>query len=810
MRHKPLGMIASCLALSCAATFASTLETNPDKQEAFSLALRGVHFVPNHGQWADAGVHFGLRSLGLDVAFRESALTMHLVRQAGSESHDREDAQAPNLDTLLTDDRDSLGDRAKYEHLTLTVSFPGSNDVVPEGDMPQTAKSNYFVGGEERGVATDVPSFGAVIYENLYDGIDLHVMGSDDGVMKYEFHVEPGADYGRIRIAYDGIESLRIDDGGNLQIKTSFGTLADGAPVVWQENARSRDTIAARFELCDDHTYRIAVDGLVDPTSVLIIDPDVEWMTYLGGSDDDECYGIAVDGAGNALVTGHTLSPDFEGRNNAFYGGDYDTFVAKVSASGTLQWMTYLGGSAFDHGREIAADSAGDALVTGYTNSPDFEGRNNTFHGYSYDTFVAKVSASGTLQWMTYLGGARVDHGFGIAADSAGNAMVTGRTDSTDFDGRNNSHHGGQFDVFVVKVSPSGTLQWMTYLGGSSGTDDGFGIAVDSAGNAMVTGITSSTDFEGRNNSHHGGPLDTFVVKVSPSGSLQWMTYLGGSSDYDNGYGIAADSAGNALVTGRTRSTDFEGRNNSHHGGQFDAFVVKVSPSGSLQWMTYLGGSSDNDDGFGIAADSAGNALVTGRTDSTDFEGRVNLHHGGQFDAFVVEVSASGVLQWMTYLGGSGFRDSGYDIAVDSVGNALAAGNAESHDFEGRNNSHHGGVVDAFLVKLRIADGPRLSVTATCPSGGPIQVSWSGASGGGTVALLYARTTGSFRIPNGNRCAGTLLGLGSNQIQIAYQGSGGQSGSRTVNSNAGPGACGGYLQLIDTPTCGTSNVARIE
>ncbi len=834
-----LSIVAICLTTPLAAADARQEGPSPAASEIMRLGLRGVYFVENQGQWGDESVHYGLKSRGLDVAFRESSLTMHLSRPIEDATDARRDRgfAPPRIASL--DDHDppfaeirGVEDSAPaYEHLTLTVAFPGSNAVTPRGAKEQTAKFNYFVGGDGRGIASNVPSFGAVIYENLYDGVDLHVTGNDDGVMKYEFHCAPGADHAQIRIRYEGIDSLCIDDAGNLQINTSFGTLADGAPVVWQEDggtavpavrvlvdaspqingrdARSTNSaIPARFELCDARTYRIALDGPVDPTRELIIDPEVEWMTYLGGSGFDSGYGIAVDSAGNALVTGETNSTNFEGRNNAFYGGPQDAFVVKVNSSGTLQWMTYFGARGYDRGDGIAVDSAGNALVMGYTNSTGFQGRNNAYHGGVNDAFVVKVSASGALQWMTYLGGSRGEEGYGIAVDRAGNALVTGVTSSTDFEGRNNANHGGPWDAFVVKVSASGILQWMTYLGGSL-YDYGLGIAVDSAGNALVTGFTQSTDFEGRNNAYHGDPWDAFVIKLSASGLLQWMTYLGGSL-YDLGNGIAVDSAGNALVTGYTHSNDFEGRNNAHYGGTLDAFVVKVSASGVLQWMTYLGGS-DRDHGYGIAVDSAGNALVTGDTYSPDFEGRNNAFHGVYWDAFVVKVSASGALQWMTYLGGSG-HDHGYGIAVDSAGNALVTGITISTDFKGRNNARHAYNYDTFVVKLRGASSGRLQllVAATCPSGGPIRIEWSGASPGGQVALLFARNTGSFIIPNNRPCAGTTLGLGSNQIQLAWQGGAGANGSRTLNTTAGPGACGGYLQLLDLTPCATSNVARIE
>lgn len=804
LMSKPLWMIASCLALSCAATFASALETSPDKQEVLSLALRGVHFVPNHGQWADADVHFGLRSRGLDVAFRESAFTMHLARQTGSESRDRNDELTPRLDPMLPHGGDSPGDRANVEHLTLTVSFPGSNRVMPEGGEPQTAKFNFFVGGEGREVATDVPSFGAVVYHNLYDGVDLHVMGSDEGVLKYEFHVAPGADYEQIRISYDGIESLCIDDSGDLRIETAFGTLADRAPLVWQELDGDRTDVTARFEVCDERTYRIAADGEVDGSRALVIDPDVEWMYYLGGSEYDYGGAIALDGAGNVLIAGVTESIDFEGRNNVHYGSR-DVFLVRTSPSGELNWMTYLGGSGNEYSYGIAMDSTGNALVTGDTFSTDFAGRNNSHHGGSGDTFVLKVNPSGELEWMTYLGGEKADLGRGIAVDAVGNALVTGRTFSTDFEGRSNSYYGGFWDAFVLGVSPSGQIQWMTYFGGS-GDDNGAGIAVDGSETVLVAGYTGSVDFDGRTNSYYGGEMDAYALKFSLLGEIQWMTYLGGSG-VDWCSGIAVDGDGNALVVGYAESTDFAGQNNSHHGGRGDAIALKLNPSGQLQWMTYIGGNRE-EGGRGVAIDGTGAAIVTGETDSTTFEGRINSFFGGSWDVFTLRVSPSGQLEWMTYLGGSSSEvPSG--IALDSARRALVTGNTHSADFSGQSNSPHG-QSDAFIVNLRVVDGPELLVDPTCPSGGPIRVSWTNATPDGRVVLLFARNTGSFVIPNGRPCAGTALGLGSNQLQIVFQGSAGPEGARTLNSNTGSGACGGHLQLLDIVTCTTSNVATIE
>ncbi len=801
---KPLGMIASCLALSCAATFASALETTgPDRQEVLPLALRGVHFVPNQGQWSDAEVYFGLRSCGLDVAFRESALTMHLVRQAGPASRGGEEALAPNLDALLPDDRDSLGDRAEYEHLTLTVSFPGSYRVVPEGGKPRKAHFNYFVGGEGRAMASDVPSFGAVVYHNLYDGIDLHVMGSDDGVLKYEFHAQPGADYGRIRIAYDGIESLCIDDAGDLHIATAFGTLADRAPVVWQEIDGARSEVAARFDVCDPWTYRILIQGEVDAIHAIVIDPDVEWMYYLGGTRDEWGFGVGIDSDGNVLVGGQTWSFDFEGAGNFHHGGTVDVYVAKADRDGALLWMTYLGGSGDDRGGMLAIDSANNTVMVGSTKSDDFEGRNNSYRGTMFvgDAYALKVDTTGQLAWMTYLGGSGNELAYEVVVDRTDSILTAGYTFSEDFEGATNANHG-QVDGFMVRIQPDGSLTSMTYYGGRL-DDYALAIALDEADRVWIAGETASNDWQGSVNSYHGA-RDGFLLRTGQMGSVDWMVYLGGS-DWDTGRGLAVHASDYAVVTGQTRSTDLDARTNEYHGA-WDGYAAKVSDAGAIEWSTYTGGSGD-DFPEDVVLRSDGTAFLDGGTTSMVIEGQINSNHGMR-DAYIIQLSPRGEVDWMTFVGGSD-DDIPKAIALDSVGDIYLSGLTDSTDFEFATNEPHR-ERDAFILKLRLVLPLQLVVESTCPSGGPIQVSWSNATPGGQVALLFARIAGSFAIPNGRPCAGTVLGLGPNQLQIAFQGSAGPEGSRTLNSNAGAGACGGHLQLLDLATCRTSIVARVE
>jgi hypothetical protein len=396
--------------------------------------------------------------------------------------------------------------------------------------------------------------------------------------------------------------------------------------------------------------YGTAFVSKINPSGSALV-----YSTYLGGSAQDYGTGIAVDSTGNAYVTGYTSSTDFPTMNPlqpVYGGGNGDAFVAKINPKGSaLVYSTYLGGSGGDSGGAIAVDSVGDAYVFGYTSSTNFPVTSGAFqtvcNGGSNcstfgDAFVTKLNPEGSaMVYSTYLGGSSWDSAFslgGIAVDSTGNAYVTGTTYSTDFPvtpGAFQTVCGDPAcalgDAFVTKLNPTGSaLVYSTYLGGIR-QDSGGGIAVDSTGNAYVTGSTYSTNFPvtsgafqivcngGSNCSTFG---DAFVTKLNPTGSaLIYSTYLGGSR-FDLGFGVAVDSVGSAYVTGATASRNFptESPFRKHYGGgQLDAFVSRLNPAGSaLIYSTYLGGSAQ-DSGLGIAVESAGNAYVTGGTYSTDF-----------------------------------------------------------------------------------------------------------------------------------------------------------------------------------------------
>jgi hypothetical protein len=585
-----------------------------------------------------------------------------------------------------------------------------------------------------------VPSYAQVKYEGVYPGVDLVYYGNQRQI-EYDFVVAPGADPNQIKLSFAGADGMRLDAAsGDLVVKVGNDEVRFRKPAVYQpvvtavSSPRSNPVAAATgldarhsfprsgitrhssFVLASNNEVAFRVAGY-DPERALVIDPVLSYSTYLGGSGADYGYGIAVDSAGNAYVTGQTTSTDFPTANpiqgtcdNCAYETGGDAFVAKLNPTGSaLVYSTYLGGSRHDTGQSIAVDAAGNAYVTGWTMSSDFPTFNPlqlSNEGGNGDAFVAKLNAYGSaLMYSTYLGGSGYDAGSGIAVDGAGNAYVTGYTESSDFPTANPLQYcdncgSGNGDAFVAKLNAAGSaLMYSTYLGGSE-RDEADGIAVDAAGSAYVTGTTDSTEFPTANPLQancdycRSTSRDAFVAKLNAAGSaLMYSTYLGGSGD-DSGDAIAVDAAGNAYVTGTTDSTDFPTAKALQPilggvlGGVYDAFVAKLNPAGiALVYSTYLGGSSD-DFGKAIAVDAAGNAYVTGATESTDFptakplQGTCdNCVHNVSGDAFVAKLNPAGsALVYSTYLGGSGF-DEGLGIAVDEASNAYGTGYTESPDF---------------------------------------------------------------------------------------------------------------------------------
>jgi uncharacterized protein (TIGR03437 family) len=648
--------------------------------------------------------------------------------------------------------RNPAGDRSASIHTRLVGANPATRLEAAE-DLP--GKVNYFVGGRQDW-RTDVPGFARIRYRDIYPHIDL-VFHGGEGRLEYDLVAAPGADPGQIRLDVDGQRSLRIDPSGDLVISADGGEIRWKRPEVYQESAAGRVPIDGRFAVVGKRTVRFVV-GDYDRTRTLVIDPTLAYSTYLGGTFDEVARGIAADASGNVYLAGNTtslnlpttastLQPNFRGSGIQNFG---DGFVAKFNPAGALVYLTYLGGSGDDAASAIAVDSAGNAYVCGLTTSTNFPtlnayqsqygGSGGNGFDHSGDAFVAKLNPSGNaLVYSTYLGGSGDDVATAIAIDASGNAYVAGATASRNFPATLGAYQttmngaGGEpvmpilgmpewdpGDAFVAKFDPTGSkLLECTMLGG--GFDDiALTIALDPTGDIYIGGYTISTNFPttaGAFDTTFGGieyqdPWfnlgDGFVAKFDPTLSkLLYSTYFGGAGD-DAVNAIAVDSAGEVYMTGSTSSSQLKtstGAFQPKYAGYLtlppvilqlfgDAYVAKLNAAGSaLLYFSYLGGSN-NDAGTAIAIDSAGNAYVTGFTDSPNFPlagGPFQSAFGGDGggtqpwilfgDAFLAVVNPTATaLLYSTFLGGS-LDDWAYGVALDGKGNVYLTGNTLSNNF---------------------------------------------------------------------------------------------------------------------------------
>jgi len=502
----------------------------------------------------------------------------------------------------------------------LHATLSGARDVAPLPEREQQGKVHEYVGAPAKW-RTGLPVYGQLVWEEPWPGVDMVVEPSRGG-FAYRFVASPGADVARIAMEWSGATSIRTaDEGRALEVVTDLGVLRASGLRAFAIEGDQRRELPARH-VVSGTTVTIVVDGWSGAVP-LVIDPAIAWSSYLGGTTQESGEGIAADAFGNALVTGHTISSNFPTTTGALdtsFGGLRDAFVTKVSAAGALVWSTFLGGSGSDMGNAVLAVPSGNVFVTGGTTSTDFPstgGFDTTLGGFD-DAFVTKLTPAGALMFSTYLGGTSSDTANAIAFDGVGaNVYVVGETTSTDFPtaGGFDTTYNGTRDVFIAKIAGTGPLLWSSYLGGSD-FDQGFGVAADASGNAFLTGQTSSTNFPTT-----GGfdatvsSTDAFVTKVTAAGALAWSSYLGGTGA-DSGKGIAVDASGNAFVVG-TAGIGFPmmGAFDPSMAGN-EGFVTKVSGAGAMLWSSYLGGA-DSDSALAVAIDPSGNALVTGETAST-------------------------------------------------------------------------------------------------------------------------------------------------------------------------------------------------
>ncbi len=527
-------------------------------------------------------------------------------------------------------------DKEKTSH-AVSLEFAGSKagQAIPGPEVP--GKINYIRGNDPRKWQIGLSSYERVTYPDTYPGIDVVYYGNQQQ-LEFDLVVKPGADPEAIRLKVAGTDKLSIDGSGALVLGEAAASLRVALPQIYQEVNGAKKNVRGHYAIAGRNEVAFRVDPW-DHTRPLVIDPTITYSALFGGGQSTTLgYAIALDSSGDIFIAGYTYDPDFPTVNafqNSLKGysttsGGADAFVTKINPAGTaLIYSTYLGGSNLDYAQGLAVDSTGAAWVTGQTQSSDFPVLNaaQPTLGGSADAFVARFNSAGVLQFSTYLGGSSYDYGYGIAVDSSNNGYVTGYTASSNFPttaGVVNTTNASQ-DAFATKYSPAGTVLYSTLLGGANCCTQGFGIAADSAGDAYVTGSSGASTFTGAPGggaqTTNAGGNDAFVAKLNPTGTaLLYFTFLGGAN-YDDGTAIAVDASGDAYIGGYTYSTGLAtaGAAQTTFTGVYDAFAAELNPAGSaFTYVTYLAGDRTNYL-TGLALDGSGNVYLTGYTDSNNF-----------------------------------------------------------------------------------------------------------------------------------------------------------------------------------------------
>jgi hypothetical protein len=647
------------------------------------------------------------------------------------------------------------------ESALLRLRFEGTNpDAQVVGKDQLGGIVNYFIGNDPAHWRTSVPTYGSIVYEQLYPGIDLLYSGSE-GILKGAYVVTSGANPDDIRWRYDGASSVELSKG-ELLIRTAAtgdaAPLVEHKPVAWQVVAGKHKSVSVRYAIHRDGSVGFVL-GKYDATQPLVIDPTLEYSTYWGDSGCEGAYDITTDSNDNVYFTGPANSPAFPvpaaDCEDLRY---YDIFVTKLDPSqvGANQFIytTYIGGRSCELAAGIEVDASGNTYLAGYTWSDDFPTTDNAFQpdcqGGS-DGMVVQLDATGDRRYVSYVGGTGWDEFFDGTIGDDGLMYAVGMADSPDFPTTEGAFQGQKagtedwtLDTVVAVVDPSksgaASLVYGTYYGGSE-HDEGQGIAV-SDGIIYFAGYAASDDLPLENpiqadfhggDSWGGGGSDGYLAKLDPSQSgddqLLFATYFGGTGDEITGE-VVVDGSGNVYWVGGTGSADFPTTDISppYGGGDWDAFLVKIDTTNSILPLSRLAGGSGNDGFWSVVVDVGGNIYAAGGTGSANFpkvdptqdtfRGGVapDTHWSwlGPGDALIAKFDPTGEVTFATYLGGTG-AEAALGITLGTDGKVYVAGGTTSSNLETVNafQDANAGNYDAFIVGIGGLIPPTPTTTPT-------------------------------------------------------------------------------------------------
>jgi hypothetical protein len=615
----------------------------PDRKNFFAS---NSSFLENKGQMRTMDgdpAHFVLfkaESGGTDTYITTKGLTYVLF-------HAKEEKDPPASGEYSSGE---TGERFVMRWQKVTMELEGASlrpdNVIRE--MPGQGVENYYAAGSAEAV-TNVRSYGKLTFRDVYPGIDWVLFSDGSNGLKYDFYVHEGADASQIKWKCSSPSRPCLEEGA-FTVKTRFGTLRENAPVSYLlsgKPVKSGFLISDLQRAGDYWEFRLKVTAdqqSVPLGDILVIDPQVTWSTLYGGNSVDGVKVIDTDHSGNLFACGYSYSTNFPLQNaGTFYSNSGVTFLMKFSNAGALLWSTFFGnGGGSTEAESLICDPAGNVFVSGTTSggSVPLLNAGSYYQGFTSganDAYISKFNNNGLLLWSTLYGGNSHDAANDIASDANGNIFVCGVTSSTNFPVQNG---GGFFQGtlqlsnyspgFLLKFDNAGNRIWATLLNGLRP----YSISTDPAGNIFLAstglGTTSTTSLPlmnpGGGAYYQGNPAggaDLIISRFSGSGQLNWGTYYGGSAHELPVFGVVTDHSGNVFVSGTSTSTNFPVMNagtffqsSLSGGGYGDPFIIKFSNSGVRQWATYFGGSGYEGSGSfdNLASDACGNIYLSFET----------------------------------------------------------------------------------------------------------------------------------------------------------------------------------------------------
>ncbi len=673
------------------------------------LQNQAVEFLENKGQIMNSDnkpaldVLFKAEAPGVDIYVTKTGISYVFLKYGEIEKESKKDK-----DEEYYNEEENI--KISYERIDLNLE---GSKILTENIIKEDAGIAYYNYILEKGTTySHVKKYKKITVRNVYPGIDWVLYNSSGTGFKYDFIVHPGADLSQIQMVYNSKKEIVLDDKGNLNIVGINGKIQEKAPYSYF--SESKNKVESSFKLISSkkksgrNQTNIGFDipGVQTLTQTLIIDPQLVWATFYGGTSYEGTYAIDTDQLGNVFLCGYLGSNNFPVQSmGTYFQSTWSSgvgFVVKFNNTGTLLWSTYFGPAQVNY---LATDNQGNVFLCGSSSSSLFPTVTaNTYFqantGGGTDAFISKFDNLGNCVWSTFYGGTSSDFATGVCTDITGNAFLIGTTNSANFPIQNSGSYfessiTGNNSGFIVKFDNSGNRLWATYLKGLTqpiGT-------TDIKGNVYITSSSStliplynpggSSYFQGT----ISGTNDASILKFDNLGNQLWGTYYGGSAGTDQAKSLAADKFGNIFVCGVTTSTDFPVQNAGSYyqptmtGPQYDVFILKFDSTSTRKWATYVGGSrndyqSENDN---LTIDTCGNVFLGFTTQSRNIPLQ-SACDGGMFDnsidtsvsinydnVYLARFSNSGDLLWSTYFGGDG-RSFRTTLGADKFGNVFFSG----------------------------------------------------------------------------------------------------------------------------------------